>query len=107
MKVWSCSVVSGGWSGVIGPLILAMSERYRTTTLSFVKADGCLCSKLTPEDGQRTPETYRVAKIKPKQSDIKLVAYIYCNTMHGTVNLKDYTEIEQRGLELRWLLWTR
>jgi hypothetical protein len=34
------------------------------TTHSFVKANGCPCSKLNPEDGQRTPETCRVEKIK-------------------------------------------
>jgi hypothetical protein len=27
-------------------------------------------------------------KKKAKQSDITLVTYIYCNTMHGTMNLK-------------------
>jgi hypothetical protein len=53
---------------------------HRTTTLSFVKANGCPCSKLTPEDGKRTPETRRVVKIKKtKQSDIQLVTYRYWN----------------------------
>jgi hypothetical protein len=51
-----------------------------TTTLSFVKANGCPYSKLTPEDEQRTPETCRVAKLKKtRQSDIKLVTYRYFN----------------------------
>jgi hypothetical protein len=62
---------------------------HHTTIHPFVKANGCPYSKLTPEDGQRTPETCTVAKIKKtKQSDIKLVTYRYCNTMHGTRNLK-------------------
>jgi hypothetical protein len=37
---------------------------HRTTKHSFVKANGCPCSKLTPEDRKRTPETCRVAKIQ-------------------------------------------
>jgi hypothetical protein len=37
---------------------------HRTITHSFVKANGWPCSKLIPEDVQRTPDTCRVAKIK-------------------------------------------
>jgi hypothetical protein len=34
------------------------------TTYSFVKANSCPCSKLTPEDWQRMSETGRVTNIK-------------------------------------------
>jgi hypothetical protein len=58
------------------------------TTHSFVKTNGCPCSKLTPEDGQRTPETGRVAKIKKLSKLtsslllIEIMHYVAAVSMH-------------------------
>jgi hypothetical protein len=81
---------------VVGPY-MALSEKFRlrqshirtyfglTTGLHTIQhtficqAISYQCSKLTPEDGQGTPETWRVAKIKWKNLDFKLSpCFEYC-----------------------------
>jgi hypothetical protein len=44
--------------------------------------------------GKERPKHVELPKLKKtKQSDVKLVAYRYCNTMHGTMNLKFFREV--------------
>jgi hypothetical protein len=57
--------------------------------------NGCLCSNVTPDDGHdERPKHVEFLEIKAKLQ-LRLVGYIYtyCNTMHGTMNLKKINRI--------------
>jgi hypothetical protein len=50
--------------------------------------------------GKERPKHVELPKKKTKQSDIKLFTDRYCNTMHGTMNLKYQMPFLERLLKM-------